>query len=288
MPESAPAELLLAVIPVPDSGSDTYVNVEKLTSQKGVPFAFGGSILGQSAAATSATVPEAFHIYSMESAFLRFCTRTVRATQGRDSNVYYYTSTISFQRTEGKSGNVLDYHVSMPHVDGLRPDNISKDKLQEVMNANVNDMVPLMHTPAKNKPFEFRPLDVRHGVQPTEFWQRSFVRSPTFASYNLHLHQAALAQLSDTYTLGAALHANPDKVGKHLRNVTMGATLINSVSFHEPTTKVDDWKIAERVTSWGANGRALVHQRFWDVQSGRLILSGKQEVVIRLRDDKEL
>ncbi|KAI1127894.1 thioesterase-like superfamily-domain-containing protein [Nemania abortiva] len=308
MTQMAPVEALLAVIPASGSGVDTYVNVEPLPSQKGVPFAFGGSLMGQSAMAAAATVSDTFQIYSMQSAFLRavrgtekvyyhvertsdgqtFCSRTVRVTQG-DSDACAYTSTVCFQRNDEKPNrNVLDYHVPMPHVGGVGPEGISSAKLQQVMDANITRSVPLLQISAKEEPFQWRPLDSPQGLEPTEMWQRSFVRSPAFASMNPHLHQSALAWLSDTYTLGAALNASPGKVGKQLRNVTMGATLTNNVSFHEPMTKVDDWMLGERFTSWGANGRAVVTQRFWDVSSGRLVFSGTQEVVIRLRDDTKL
>ncbi|KAI0199419.1 thioesterase-like superfamily-domain-containing protein [Astrocystis sublimbata] len=310
MTQKAPVEALLAVIPAPDFGADTYVNVEPLPFQQGVPFASGASLMGQSAMAAAATVPDAFQIYSMQSAFLRavngadkvyyhvertsngqtFCSRTVRATQGdSDSDACAYQTTVCFQRNDKlPDRNVLDYHVPMPHVGGLQPEGISKEKLQEGMDANISRSVPLLHISAKDEPFEWRPFDSPRGVDPTEFWERSFVRSPVFLSARPHLHQAALAWLSDTYTLGTALNANPDKVGKQLRNVAMGATLTNNVSFHEPMTKVDDWMLGERATSWGANGRAVITQRFWDVKSGRLVMSGTQEIVVRLRDDAKL
>ncbi|KAI0476376.1 thioesterase-like superfamily-domain-containing protein [Xylariaceae sp. FL0804] len=309
MAQAAPVESLLAVAPVTATNLYTYVNVKPLTSQESVPFAFGGSLMGQSAAAAAATVPAAFQIYSMQSTFLRaakaqekvyyhvdraldgrsFCARVVRVTQAQSDDTCYYTTTVCVQRGEARGAeNTLDYHVSMPDIGGLRPDGISEEKLQQVMDANLSRSVPLMRIDAREEPFEWRPFNSPRGVAPTEFWERSFVRSPAFTSADPHLHQAALAWLSDTYTLGAALNANPGKVGKHMRNVKMGATLTNSISLHEPTAKVDQWMLGERVTSWGDNTRAIIHQRFWDVTTGRLVMSGTQEIVIRLRENTKL
>ncbi|KAI1822710.1 hypothetical protein F4861DRAFT_540757 [Xylaria intraflava] len=208
-----------------------------------------------------------------------FCVRLVRAMQGSSSHKCYYSTTVCFQRNGKKGGNVLEYHVSVPDIGGVAPDGISDEKLQQVMDANLSQSVPLLRINAKEEPFEWRSFDSPQGVEPTEFWQRSFVRSPTFGSRNLHLHQSALAWLSDTYTLGMALSVNPSKVGKQMRNVTMGATLTNNISIHEPMVKVDEWMLGERETSWSDNERAVIHQRFWDVKTGRLILSGTQEIV---------
>lgn len=108
----------------------------------------------------------------------------------------------------------------MSHIGGIQPDGISDEKLQQVMGANLTRSVPLLRVDAKEEPFQWRPLDSPRGVEPTKFWERSFVRSPALVSRNPHLHQSALAWLSDTYTLGTPLDANPSKVGKQMRNVT--------------------------------------------------------------------
>lgn len=71
-------------------------------------------------------------------------------------------------------------------------------------------------------------------------------------------------------------------------SLPVGATLTNNISLHEPTANVDERMLGERVTSWGDNGRAIIHQRFWDVKNGRLILSGTQEIVVRLRNANKL
>ncbi|KAI1504191.1 hypothetical protein F5X99DRAFT_372794 [Biscogniauxia marginata] len=46
----------------------------------------------------------------------------------------------------------------------------------------------------------------------------------------------------------------------------------------------DEPMLGERETSWGANGRVLVHQRFWNAKTGRLVMLGSQEGLVRLKD----
>jgi acyl-CoA thioesterase len=84
---------------------------------------------------------------------------------------------------------------------------------------------------------------------------------------------------TDKIFLGMATYANPDKVGNKVENVTMVATLSHTISFHDPTVKVDEWMVLERTTSWGGNGRVRLHQLTWDLKTGRLIMSCEQEAL---------
>ncbi|KAI4868651.1 thioesterase-like superfamily-domain-containing protein [Hypoxylon rubiginosum] len=307
MAQIAPIETLIAVTKVTEAGPDTYINKGNLTFQEGLRSAFGGSQLGQSAAAAAATVPPTFQIYSIQSAFLRavkpkenvryhiervldgrcFASRIVRATQG-SNNACLYTATICFQRNDLPVGNFLDYHVPMPAEGNTLPDNIRGGKVQEMLAATTARSAPLLQLGAEEEPFDWRPFDHPPVGEPTKFWQRSFVRSPAIASTSPHVHQSALAFLSDSYTIGAALHANPKKVGKQLRNVAMAVTLATSLSIHEPMVKVDEWMFTQHETSWGSDGRVVIRQWYWDVKSGRLIMSGTQECLVRLKDASKL
>ncbi|KAI1410689.1 thioesterase-like superfamily-domain-containing protein [Hypoxylon sp. FL1857] len=277
------------------------------TSQEGLRFVFGGSLMGQSAAAAAATVTPTFQIYSLQSAFLRaskpgekvyyrvertsdgraFASRIVRATQ-ESSDTPFYVATVCFQRNDPPPGNVLDYHVPMPETDGVQPEDISKDKVQKLMAARITRSVPLLQLGAKEEPFDWRPFDNPFTPEPTDFRQRAFVRSPAFTSNSPHVHQSALAFLSDTYLMSTALNANPGKVGRKMSNFMMGASLTSNISLHEPMAKVDEWMLGERETSWGSHGRVVIHQRFWNVKSGRLVMSGTQECLIRLKDVNKL
>lgn len=277
--------------------------IRPLTSQEGVPGAFGGGLVGQSVTAAAATVPTDFHIYSIQSSFLRpadgkerisykvdrvadsraFATRVVRATSGvGDKNVY--VGVLSFYKNSPPAQNVLTYGISPPDVGDSRPDDISEDRVQQMMSAAITRDVPLLQLSAREEPFDWRPLESSPADDPTHFRQRSFVQSSACSSASPSVHLAALAYLSDTFLLGAALNANPAMVGPKLRNVAMGVSLNHNLSLHDPTARVDDWMLGERDTSWGADGRVLIHQRFWNGRTGRLVMSGTQEGLIRLKN----
>ncbi|XXG94148.1 acyl-CoA thioesterase [Hypoxylon texense] len=307
MDQIAPVELLIAVTKATELSPDVYYNKGNWACQESSRSAFGGSQLGQSAAAAAATVPPTFQIYSIQSAFLRavkpkeniryhvervldgraFASRIVRVTQG-PSNVCLYTTTICFQRNDLPVGNALDYHVPMPAEGNTLPENIRGGKAQEMMAAMTTRSVPLLQLRTEEEPFDWRPFDHPPAGDPTKFWQRSFVRSPTIASTSPHVHQAALAFLSDLYTIGAALHASPKQTGEKLCNVTMATTLTATLSIHEPTAKVDEWMFTQHETSCGSNGRVVIRQWYWDVKSGRLIMSGTQECLVRLKGASKL
>ncbi|CAJ2504944.1 Uu.00g123380.m01.CDS01 [Anthostomella pinea] len=305
MAPNAPIEALVTVKQTPELGPDTYVNVNPMTSQQGVRSVFGGAVVGLSVAAAFMTLPPEFSVHSLQSTFIRavkpmevvhfhvertsdgrsFASRVVHATQGA-GDACVHISTVCFQRNDLPVGNVLDYAVAMPDVNSCLPDDIPREKLQEAMTASITRDVPLLQLRADEEPFDWRPFDNTFTDQPTHYRQRSFVRSPTPLPDNMALHQNALAYLSDTYMLGAALNASPSMVGRKLQNVAMATSLNHTLWLHEPTAKVDEWMLGERVTSWGSNGRVLIHQRFWNVRSGRLVMSGTQEGLIRLKNAK--
>lgn len=121
------------------------------------------------------------------------------------------------------------------------------------------------------------------GDDPTSFRFRGFVRSTPLSTEDTLTHLAALAYASDDLFFGTALAANPIAVGQGWRNLT---SLTHNVSFHDPHAKMDEWIVVERETSWGAMGRVVVHQKMWNRQTGKLILSGSQEALVRLRGPK--
>ncbi|KAK6193075.1 hypothetical protein LQW54_012821 [Pestalotiopsis sp. IQ-011] len=303
MPHPAPVESLMATVAASDTATDVFVNAKPLTSQKGVPGAFGGGLLGQSVTAAAATVPAAFYIYSVQASFLRpadgkekitytveraadgraFATRIVRATSGA-SDKSVYVAVLSFQKNDAPAGSVLSYGLSPPDVGVRHAEDISEERLQEVKTAAITRDIPLLQLTAKEEPFDWRPLENPPAENPTHFRQRSFVRSPPFESDSPSMHLAALAYLSDTFMLGAALNANPAMVGPKLRNVAMGASMTHNLSLHDHAARVDGWMLGERDTSWGADGRVLIHQRFWNASTGRLVMSGTQEGLIRLKN----
>ncbi|EMR72037.1 putative acyl- thioesterase protein [Eutypa lata UCREL1] len=162
---------------------------------------------------------------------------------------------------------------------GIRPGDISEEEVQHEDGESLRPN-------ARDDPFDWRMLEGHSRDELTESRQLAFVRSPAVSSDNASVHLAALVYLSDTYMLAAALNANPETIGEKIRDVAMGASLTHNVSLHDPTARIDEWLLSERDTSWGSDGRVLVHQRLWNVETGRLVMSGTQEGLIRLKPNK--
>lgn len=72
-------------------------------------------------------------------------------------------------------------------------------------------------------------------------------------------HLAAFSYLSDEFPFGTALATGLKAAGKGFRNVAMGVSLTHTVSFHDPQARIDGWLVLERETSWGADGRVVIH-----------------------------
>ncbi|KAJ2985342.1 hypothetical protein NUW58_g5585 [Xylaria curta] len=237
--------------------------------------------------AASTTAPASFYPYSCQSSFLRpvmvkahdrvayhvertadgrnSATRLVRAVHGNNPQVMYI-AIISFQGAMARLRNVLSYGPPMPDLDSLRPDDIGKELMGP-----------------EEDPFDWRPFGFVLTENPRECRTREFSRSPSLSTRSAPVHMAALAFMSDQILLGVALYANPEKVGSRMQNVTMCATLNHTMAFHDPELKMDDWVVAERETSWGDEGRVLIHQRIWNLESGRLVMTCSQEVMVRLK-----
>ncbi|KAI0476610.1 Thioesterase/thiol ester dehydrase-isomerase [Xylariaceae sp. FL0804] len=297
-------EAYVAVVHSPELGKDVYTNEYPLRGQDGVRSVAGGFLVGQAVAAASATVDPGFQVHASQSSFLRparadipekvrywvdrtadgrtFATRLVRAWQGE---VCVYIATVSFHNTAVPAGPVLQYQVSAPVVD-VQPDDIPGQEVDRFNASNMDKSVPLLQRQSSEMPFDWRFIGVEASTKATDVRLRTFVRSPSLSSSTRSLHLAALAYLSDEFSFGIAVAANPRAVGRGMRNISLATSLTHSVSFHDSNFRADDWLIVERETSWGGEGRVLVHQRMWDVQTGRLVISGMQEALVRLKQGK--
>ncbi len=257
--------------------------------------------MSQALSAASATVSEAWRLYSSQSTFLgpanaqdpivyrvertfsgRLCsTRTVRATQG---GVPVYLAVTSFQNLAALEGtSVLRYGRSMPDLDGAHPDDIDRNALQAMRRAMVSGSLSLPQIAPDDKSLDWRPLGLELPEDPSQFRLRGFVRSPALSTASAAVHLAAFGFASDEMSFGPALAANPAAVGRGFRNISMAASLTHNVSFHDPQARIDDWVVLERDTTWGAGGRVLVSQWMWGLTSGRLIMSGTQEALVLLK-----
>ncbi|KAI1298848.1 Thioesterase/thiol ester dehydrase-isomerase [Xylaria venustula] len=308
MSQRAPIESHIAVTRITSDEPDVFTNEAPFTTQPSGRAVFGGLLLSQAIMAASETVPVGFYPYSSQSSFLRPVTvkaqdriayHVERAVDGRNSATRLvramrsgnpqpmYLAVISFQASTAPVDNVLSYGVSMPDLDGLHPDNIGKEVNQQLTAASAsrNPIWQLMGP--EEDPFDWRPFGFELTNNPWECRTRGFSRSPKLSTDSVPAHLAALAFMSDQVLLGVALYSNPMKVGSGMRNVRMCATLNHTMAFHDPSVKMDDWVVAERETSWGGEGRVLIHQRIWSLKSGRLVMTCSQEAMVRLKDPVE-
>ncbi|KAI0003182.1 Thioesterase/thiol ester dehydrase-isomerase [Xylariaceae sp. FL0662B] len=258
MPAYALVESHVAVTAVADFKDDVYTNTYPLSSHDGARSVFGDG--------------------------RAYATRVVRAFQVGDDRCVY-VAIISFQNYVVPAGNVLEYVLPRPDLGGIRPDAITSQKVQQQMDDTVSKSVPLLQRDAKKAlpPFDWRPLELNLVDEPTQFLQHGFVRSQPLSTDSDAVNLASLGYLSDDYFLGPPMYANAKAVGVGLRNVAMGGSLTHNVSFHDSTTKADEWMLCERNTTWGTDGRTLSHQRFWNWKTGRLVMTCSQEALFRLK-----
>ncbi|KAK8074465.1 acyl-CoA thioesterase II [Apiospora hydei] len=321
MVPGAPVERYVAVQQLPDVGTDAFTNKEPFTRQPGGRAIFGGLLLAQAVSAASATVIPNFHVYSSHATFIHpvtatskerlvyrveriadgrsFVTRVVRATQGdgdRQSRCVFI-ATVSFQREDqvsagsnGTLANVLDYGPPLPNLNGLGPDDISEDLNRQIL-AAFSGPDALLRPPSFSEggAFDWRPFGFKQAETPWDCRVRSFVRSQEPLSDSIRsmpaVNLAALAYLSDESLIGIAMYANPKQVGKGTRNITMAATLNHKIWFHDPHVRADEWMVLERSTSWGGNGRVLLRQKTWNLETGRLVMTVEAECLLRLKPD---
>ncbi|KAK7742430.1 acyl-CoA thioesterase [Diatrype stigma] len=293
-------ESIIATIPYTASGDDAFVNKVSFTPDEGLRSIFGGAISSQAISAAAATVTLDLDVYSSQSTYLHaakleenlvhrvervadgraYATRVVRSEQrGR----CVYIAVIAFQRRSvGSPGPVLTYQVPMPAMDGLQPADVGGDEFLKHMKAGSPSLAKI-HA---GEPCEWRPAAVEQGDAPTKYRARGFFRSRTPLPRDRTTNIAALAYVSDKWLAATALNANPEAMGDRMGNLAMIASLTHTLSFHYPDVRVDEWLVAERETSWGADGRVMIHQKIWHVGTGRLSLDCTQEAVVRLKPAK--
>ncbi|KAK6859552.1 Acyl-CoA thioesterase 2 [Apiospora arundinis] len=308
MASRAPVEFYIAVTPAPTLGPDTFVNERPLNTQAGRGSVFGGLLIAQAISAASATTDPEFHAYTSSSSFVRpvvqtqvtyhvdrvsdghsYATRIVRATEGdtSDDAVLVYVVTISFQkRIDG--GSVLSYSEPPPDLQGMAPDDIAQGSGRQQVEAHrTGSLQPF--TP-DDEPFDWRPAGLELGDLPSDARTMGFSRSPplsTAGRMTAATNLAALAYMSDELLLGVAIFANSDALGgPKSRNVAMAVSLNHHLWFHDLGVRVDRWMVGERRTSCGADGRVLIHQKVWDHETGRLVMTCVQEALIRLKGPK--
>ncbi|CAJ2510911.1 Uu.00g065360.m01.CDS01 [Anthostomella pinea] len=202
------------------------------------------------------------------------------------SDICVYIAMISFQKRSTPASNVFTYGLRMPKIE-VEPEDIPIEAVAQLNDSQVNQAGEVLQSSKPvEEPFDWRPIGILVGNNPTAFRLRGFVRAQPLSATPASAHLAALAYASDEKFLGVALHANPDAAGKGGRNVGMVTSLTHNISFHDPTARADRWMVAERKTTWGADERVNVQQLLWDRGSGRLLMTVQQEALVRLRNGR--
>ncbi|KAI0019237.1 Thioesterase/thiol ester dehydrase-isomerase [Xylariomycetidae sp. FL0641] len=294
--------LIESFVAVKREGQDVFANAYPLNRSQ----VAGSVLIGQAMSAASNTVPLDFCAYSCQSAFPRAATpnealvynveriadsrtqatRLVRTTQGEGSSNCVFVATILFQ-TKSKVNNALVYGTPMPDLDGIRPEDISSDTHNSMMESSVDSATtPFELFRGDQQPFDWRPAAFLGSDDPSEVCIRGFVRSLKPLSTDAPaVHLAALGFLSDQGLLATPIYANPLQTGVQYKNVVKGVTLSHTFSLHDPAARADEWIMGQRTSSWGAEGRVIIHEQCWNLQTGRLVLSSRQEALVRLKDN---
>ncbi|KAI2601697.1 Thioesterase/thiol ester dehydrase-isomerase [Hypoxylon sp. NC1633] len=273
MADPIPLESLVGTATSPAFGNDAFKN-KVLVRALSVGIQQYFNMIFQAVTAASATLSSHFSVIDEDLIYKVECvadgrtyaTRIVRAEQ-RGKCVY--VAVLSFQCDSVDPGSVLKYRVPMPDVDGLRSEDLNGEEFLKHMRAGH----PSLAKAHAGEPFEWRPAAVEQGDDPSKYRARGFFRSRTQLPRDRTINLAALAYVSDKWFIGTALSANPKAVGERMRNLATAASLTHTLSFHDLDVRVDEWLVAERHTSWGAEGR-------------RLVLDCTQEAVVWLKPSK--
>lgn len=243
-----------------------------------------------------------------------FVTRLVRATQaqgGEGEGVpagtpslppALFLATVSFQRGEpdGAAAAQLQYAPPLPPATARGPPARLDPRSLERAIASGGVPTALAATMDRLSPFDWQTVERSTDTDadadddddapnanadgagdPTRVRLRSLVRArtPVPATAPAAVHQAALGFLSDLMFL----HTSNLATGRPMADFAIQTTMNHATWFHEPAARVDDWLVCERSSSWGRHGRVLVHQRFWRLRDGRLVMSSVQEGLARFK-----
>ncbi|KAK7937840.1 uncharacterized protein PG986_014708 [Apiospora aurea] len=316
---AAPPSLLEALVsvvaPLPVTKPDNYANEGPLIQQPIGDGAFGGSVIGQAISAAYATVPDDFDLYSSQSSFLRpvkasrtvvyrvertadgrsYCTRVVRATQA-EGGPWLYVSILSFQKrkprrptaVEGRPDDHSDgltFADAMPDMEGFAPRDLPGQGFKQMSFQIGEEKLKRMGVEADD-PFEWRLLPFTksgYGGGPSQTRIRGYVRANN-ASTPLTLSDpvnlASMALLSDQSLFELWLFQNWDSIPREWRELAMTISLNSRISFHDPTARAEEWMVCESRISWGADGRLSAEQRFWNRDTGELLMTSTQDVVV--------
>lgn len=164
------------------------------------------------------------------------------------------------------------YAERPPDLEGFRPHNAPRFDLQQI-GFQINDDELPANKQAEN-PFDWRLLPFKPNDDLSQVRAYGFVR---FSSQNSNPRLPSMALLSDQSLLELMIFANWDSTSQETRSLAMNTTLNSQVSFHVPAVESTVWMVCESRTSWGAGGRIATQQRFWDLETGVLLMSCTQD-----------
>ncbi len=259
--------------------------------QDGWQRVYGGQVIGQALVAASRTVTDR-QLHSLHGYFLRpgdptipifyevervrdgksFCTRRVVAFQhGKE----IFIMSASFQIAE----EGLEHQIDMD-MDAVRgPETLPGEaEMKAMMLSRPNVPEPVKRYWERDRPIEFRPIDLTHYVSREKLppRQQIWVRSTSPLSDGPALHKCALAYMSDMTLLDTSLFA-------HGLNMFTGrlqmASLDHAMWFHRPF-EAHDWMLYVQDSPSSSNARGFCRGSFYS-KSGNLIASVAQEGLIR-------
>jgi acyl-CoA thioesterase II len=282
---------------------------------------FGGQVCSQALMAAAHTVPSDVPIHSLHCYFIRggdserdiiyhvkrlrdgksFFTRTVVAKQG---GVALFTMAVQFHRPEPSRG--LAYHDPMPSVhppDALMDiyeywraissnpsiTNNLKEYLNSAQRRPVSIDQRIVHRAFLRDDSRYReeliptlwPLMVGNGKAERFIWMKSHV--PLTGGPNIH--KCVIAYMSDMAIIPTAMEPLYSGITKPPR-ITMTVSLDHSMWFHaleDGELRADEWLLFGMTCHATGGARALLTAKVWN-QRGQLVVTVKQEALIRLQD----
>lgn len=257
--------------------------------QDGWQRVYGGQVIGQALMAASRTVKDRV-LHSLHGYFLRpgdpsipifyevervrdgrsFCTRRVVAFQhGKE----IFIMSASFQVPE----DGLEHQIDMDPVPD--PETLMGEaEMKAMMLSQPNVPPPVKRYWERDRPVEFRPVDLTHYVSREKLppRQQIWVRSSRPLPDDAALQKCALAYMSDMTLLDTALFA-------HGLNMFAGklqmASLDHAMWFHRPF-RAHDWMLYSQDSPSSSNARGFCRGSIYS-RDGKLIASVAQEGLIR-------
>ncbi len=251
---------------------------------------FGGQVIGQALVAASRTVEDGKSAHSLHGYFMRpgdpevpiiyevdrirdgrsFATRRVVAIQHGQA---IFSMSASYQVTE----DGLQHDKTMPDVpppEALPSDQDLKEKYLHMAPEHVRSYFE------RERPIEFRPVDLRHYVSREKLPPKQYVWLRTTAKLpdEPRLHKCALAYASDMTLLDTSLFAHGRSVFDRDMQV---ASLDHAMWFHR-NFRADEWLLYAQDSPTSAGARGFTRGEIY-TKDGTLVASAAQEGLIRIR-----